>query len=57
MSPLALIQRSMQRKQRQDDARFLMAKAYRGIDYTSAHQPPITKEVKQLTYRGKSYTR
>lgn len=56
MSPLALIQRSMQRKQRQDDARFLMAKAYRGIDYTSAHQPPITKEVKQLTYRGRKYT-
>jgi hypothetical protein len=55
MSPLALIQRSIQRKQRQDDARFLMAKAYRGIDYTSAHQPPITRELKQLTYRGLSY--
>lgn len=56
MSPLALIQRSILRKQRQEDARFLMAKAYRGIRYTSAHQPPITQETKQLTYRGKSYT-
>ena len=56
MTPLQMIQRATQRKQRQDDARFLMAKAYRGIDYTSAHQPPITKEPKRLTYRGSSYT-
>lgn len=56
MSPLARIQRITKRKQLQEGARFLMAKAYRGIDYRSAHQAPKTKKVTRLIYRGNAYT-
>ena len=56
MSPLVLIQRATQRKQRLNQAQFLMAKAYRGVSYTSVSrgsgsaQPHPTK-----TYRGIAY--
>lgn len=57
MSPLVLIQRATQRKQRLNQAQFLMAKAYRGVSYTSVTKdssPTLLHPVK--TYRGIAYT-
>ena len=57
MSPLVLIQRATQRKQRLNQAQFLMAKAYRGVSYASVSKdpnPPLLHSAK--TYRGIAYT-
>jgi hypothetical protein len=54
MSPLALIKRSMQRKQRLNDAQLLMAKAYRGVPYTKISKGfDHAESAKQ--YRGIEY--
>ena len=56
MSPLVLIQRATQRKQRLDQAQFLMAKAYRGVPYSAKqgnHSPQVQSSIKQ--YRGIEY--
>jgi hypothetical protein len=58
MSPLILIKRSMQRTRRLNEAQFLMAKAYRGIPYSShlnRDSVPETK-VSTKTYRGIEYS-
>ena len=57
MSPLAMIQRAIVRRQRLNDARFLMAKAYRGVEYTTL---PIISGQKDTvpptcTWRGVAY--
>ena len=51
-----MIKRATQRNQALSAAQMahLRHTAYRGID-TSAHQPPITRERQQLTYRGLKY--
>jgi len=56
MSPLVLIKRSTQRKQRLNEAQFLMAKAYRGVPYSSLGDsaPKISSPAK--TYRGVKYS-
>lgn len=56
MSALQMIKRATQRNQALSAAQMahLRHTAYRGID-TSAHQPPITRERQQLTYRGLKY--
>ena len=57
MSPLVLIQRATQRKQRLNQAQFLMAKAYRGVSYTFVsrdNSPTLLHPTK--TYRGIAYT-
>jgi hypothetical protein len=56
MSPLILIKRSIQRKQRLNEAQFLMAKAYRGVSYSSSGDstPKISSSAK--TYRGVKYS-
>ena len=57
MSPLVLIQRATQRKQRLSQAQFLMAKAYRGVSYTSVSKDlsPVQSHPTK-TYRGIAYT-
>ena len=57
MSPLVLIQRATQRKQRLNQAQFLMAKAYRGVPYSAKrgnHSPQAQSSIKQ--YRGIEYS-
>lgn len=56
MSPLSLIQRSIQRKRRLNEAQFLMAKAYRGVPYTriSGDFTPKTSSITKK-YRGVEY--
>jgi hypothetical protein len=57
MSPLVLIQQAAKRKQRLNQAQFLMAKAYRGVSYVSASggiSPVQLQSIK--TYRGIAYT-
>ncbi len=55
MSPLALIQRTIARKQRLTDAQMthLRAKAYRGVSYGEPRQ--LEAAHSRLTYRGISY--
>jgi hypothetical protein len=56
MSPLILIQRATQRKQRLNQAQFLMAKAYRGVSYSSeqGNHLPLSSD-SQKKYRGIEY--
>jgi hypothetical protein len=57
MSPLALIKRNIERKDRLSSAQMahLRAKAYRGVRYTQAKQG---QEIHgSLTYRGLSYSK
>lgn len=57
MSPLVLIQRATQRKQRLNQAQFLMAKAYRGVSYASVKKDSSLIQLHPAkTYRGIAYT-
>ena len=57
MSPLVLIQRAVQRKQRLEQAQFLMAKAYRGVSYASVSKDSSPIQLHSAkTYRGIAYT-
>lgn len=57
MSPLAMIKRALVRRQRLNDARFLMAKAYRGVEYTTLSTISDTKDSEPPTcsWRGVAY--
>ncbi|HGY5539252.1 MAG: hypothetical protein AB8A49_09395 [Prochlorococcus sp.] len=56
MNFLSLIQKRIQKRDALNESQSLMAKSYRGIDYTSAHQAPhkLTSSLRQ--YRGVAYT-
>jgi len=56
MSPLILIKRSTQRKQRLNEAQFLMAKAYRGVPYSSSGDSAPRTSTPTKTYRGVKYS-
>ena len=56
MSPLILIKRSVQRKQRLTEAQFLMAKAYRGVPYSSSSGDHPKADIPAKTYRGIRYS-
>ncbi len=57
MSPLALIKRTIERKERLSSAQMahLRSKAYRGVSYTQAKQGQEIHGL--LTYRGLSYSK
>lgn len=55
MNILNLIREKQIKRNRLTEAQRLMAKAYRGIDYTSAHLSPVLLEDHTLTYRGHEY--
>jgi hypothetical protein len=52
MSPLILIKRSTQRKERLNEAQFLMAKAYRGVPYSSPRDFTPRTNTPTKIYRG-----
>ena len=57
MSPLVLIQQAAQRRQRLNQAQFLMAKAYRGVSYASVQGDSTPAQLHPVkTYRGIAYT-
>ncbi|KZR67762.1 hypothetical protein PMIT1313_02630 [Prochlorococcus marinus str. MIT 1313] len=56
MNILSMIQRKAQKQAALSHSQFLMAKSYRGIDYTSAHQSPAKLAVHTHTNRGVDYT-
>ena len=57
MSPLVMIQQVAKRKQRLNQAQFLMAKAYRGVSYASVKEDLSPVQLHQVkTYRGIEYT-
>ena len=57
MSPLVLIQRATQRKQRLNQAQFLMAKTYRGVSYASIQKDSSPVQLHPAKkYRGIAYT-
>ena len=56
MNILSMIQRKEQKQAALSHSQFLMAKSYRGIDYTSAHQSPAKLAVHTHTNRGVDYT-
>ncbi len=55
MNFLSLIQNKIKQRDAASKAAFLHAKAYRGIDYTSAHQSPTRLTGNSRTYRGVRY--
>jgi len=57
MSPLALIKRSIERKQALKAAQLahLQATAYRGVANAYAKSFPIKRDPVVLTYRGQAY--
>ena len=57
MNVLDLIRSKILKKQRLNDAQFLMAKSYRGVPYVDAHHddPAQPDTSKQLVYRGHPY--
>lgn len=56
MNILAMIQSKAQKQAALSHSQFLMAKSYRGIDYTSAHQSPAKLGAHNHTDRGIDYT-
>jgi len=56
MNHLSLIKQSIVKRRRLTEAQRLMAKAYRGVEYTDAHHSrPQPKKQSDLKYRGLSY--
>ncbi len=56
MNILTLIQKQIQKRAALTDAQFMMAKSYRGINYTSAHQSPTRLASQSRSYRGIAYS-
>jgi len=57
MNTLQIIKERQQKRQRLSDAQRLMAKAYRGVDYTDLnHDRPNRSKPADLTYRGIRYS-
>lgn len=57
MNALQMIKTKREKVQRLSQAQSLMSKTYRGIDYTSAHQAPVTDSHPSLVYRGQKHTK
>jgi|14_taG_2_1085336.scaffolds.fasta_scaffold01335_15 hypothetical protein len=55
MNTLNLIRNGLKKKIRLNQAQFYLSKAYRGIDYTSAHQAPTLDNPAGYKYRGIDY--
>ena len=56
MNILTLVQKQLQKRAALTDAQFMMAKSYRGINYTSAHQSPTRLASQSRSYRGIAYS-
>ena len=56
MNHLSLIKKGIEKRARLTQAQFLMAKAYRGVDYVDAvHDRPEKEGPTDLSYRGIHY--
>jgi hypothetical protein len=55
MNILSMIRERQLKERRLHEAKFLMAKTYRGVAYVNAEQCSVRSKDANLTYRGISY--